>query len=135
MFLPFTTFDDGTQMFRGTSQFYIMGGQKLKKMCVLVQYARTEKPIFSVWLNWKRFENVFMISKMSEMHCTASGVELSAQLEEKESRMVMRKVLFLPGEDQNKENRRMNVAQVRGGWSRYLGRSRCCTSGRLTRAG
>ena len=62
-------------------------------------------------------------------------MELSAQLEEKESRMVMRKVLFLPGEDQNKENRRMNVAQVRGGWSPYLGRSRCCTSGRLTRAG
>ena len=67
MFLPFTTFDDGTHMFRGTSQFYIMGGQKLKKVCVLVQYARTEKPIFSVWLNWKRFENVFTISKMSEM--------------------------------------------------------------------
>ena len=73
MFLPFTTFDDGTHMFRGTSEFYIMGGQKLKKMCVLVQYARTEKPIFSVWLNWKRFENVFTISKMSEMHCFRSG--------------------------------------------------------------
>ena len=79
MFLPFTTFDDGTHMFRGTSQSYIMGGQKLKKMCVLVQYARTEKPIFSVWLNWKRFENVFTIRKMSEMHCTALPQEWSCR--------------------------------------------------------
>lgn len=68
-----------------------------------------------------------------------AGVELSAQLEEKESRMVMRRVLFLPGESDASRIMEKDMsttgAQVRAGWSRYPDRSRFCISGKLTRAG
>ena len=43
----------------------------------------------------KHIRNTFILKY--QQCCTTSGVELSAQLEEKENRMVMRRVLFLPG--------------------------------------
>ena len=45
----------------------------------------------------KHIRNTFILASKYQQCCTTSGVELSAQLEEKENRMVMRRVLFLPG--------------------------------------
>ena len=57
----------------------------------------------SLWKNMTKANTLRILSRAAkcQKHCiAAAGVELAAQLEEKESRMVMRRVLFLPGQIQ-----------------------------------